>query len=1165
LPLDLVVGRDVFVGAEMPPTDDTPTVISKVALAPLRPEEALAAVLRGRVLAHFELLEPIGVGGMAAVVRAQDKQLDRCVALKILPPELAKDPEAVRRFHQEARAAAKLDHENIARVFYCGEDQGLHFIAFEYVEGENLRTLLDRRGLIPVPEALGYMLQIATGLAHAASRGVVHRDIKPSNMIISPNGRAKLVDMGLARSLERQADGGLTQSGVTLGTFDYISPEQALEPRDADVRSDIYSLGCTFYHMLTGQPPVPDGTAAKKLHHHQHIEPLDPRQLNPDIPDDVAGLLARMMAKDPAKRYQRPEELVQHLFVLAQKLGAVSEVPEGVLFLDAPLPGPPRTRPLLLAGVAVLGLVTVIAFIGPSATLPFDKPVSTTSTPAEVPKDLAGSPQTEEAEVPTTVKAQDTPEQTAPRPQVARSPEDLATLLREQSSGTIYLSNEVNWVLQQPLVFEGTKLTLAAENPQAARLPTLHLDYHPDKPPELTALQVRKGVLVCKGIRWVLDAAQSPETSMTAIEQQGGELTLQNCQFEQQRVNSGDKVRLSAVRIRSSPNDAEMPSLTLEQSTFLGGKQALAIVGPAHVIVRQCLFGPFSATVFGLQGDGRAMDDRDCVLSLAKCSALLAGRSLFQVGNEAKVQLVVKDCFVGRPDGQSDKAALVEQSDDQNSVWNYQGSGNRYYNLGAFWLRGNDTVAAAHLPEFVDVNRQEGLAQDNQSRELTDNPWVEGDPLKTWMSTDSQRAFLLKTDKEELRQVGSRGHQVGAELSIRGSLYEQPLPLLARSNEAVHPQDKVVDPTLVGTRENTYKTLLQALLDARPGDTVLIKYNGELKVDPVSLDKPGTDVTIKPFPDTHPILTVATTTEPDAALFKLHDGQLHLEHLEFRLAPDKPEYRAQSVVLVLGDGQCSFKGCVATLEDSLVPLALVTVADPSAVMKMAPQNAQQDPRIVVDNCFVRGTGRLVAVRACRSFQLAVQESLVALAGSLLSIDGNPREQTPRPLVEVSLTHVTTYLNDHLILLHALRDKRKGLGQIVVKAGDCLFTAALGKSLVHLDGVDTDDQMRNFVSWGPESRHNSYCNFLRYLDQESAPGGPMAPPAYGKDQWKMFINEDTPEESHFEERVRFQRPPERTTPMSQVDADNFRTKPQSELQGYGVNVELLPRPGEDNNR
>src|SRR5205823_14744510 len=157
---------------------------------------------------------------------------------------------------------------------------------------------------------------------------VVHRDVKPSNIIITPNGRAKLVDMGLARSMEPHPDNGLTQSGVTLGTFDYISPEQALEPREADSRSDIYSLGCTFYHMLTGQPPVPEGTAAKKLHHHQHVRPLDPRQFVPDLPDEVAAILDRMMAKQAKDRYQAPEQLVHHLLLAARKLGGTPEVRE---------------------------------------------------------------------------------------------------------------------------------------------------------------------------------------------------------------------------------------------------------------------------------------------------------------------------------------------------------------------------------------------------------------------------------------------------------------------------------------------------------------------------------------------------------------------------------------------------------------------------------------------------------------------------------------------------------------------------------------------------------------------------------------------------------------------------------------------------------------------
>ena len=150
---------------------------------------------------------------MAAVLKARDLELGRVVALKILPPEAARDPENVSRFQQEARAAAKLDHENIARVYFCGEDQGLHFIAFEFVEGENLRQLIDRRGTLPAGECVRYMIQVAAGLDHAAERGVVHRDIKPSNIIITPDGRAKIVDMGLARHLDSAVNGGVTQSG----------------------------------------------------------------------------------------------------------------------------------------------------------------------------------------------------------------------------------------------------------------------------------------------------------------------------------------------------------------------------------------------------------------------------------------------------------------------------------------------------------------------------------------------------------------------------------------------------------------------------------------------------------------------------------------------------------------------------------------------------------------------------------------------------------------------------------------------------------------------------------------------------------------------------------------------------------------------------------------
>ena len=218
-------------------------------------------------------------------------------------------------------------------------------------------------GIIPVVDAVALMLQVTAGLAHADERGVVHRDIKPSNIIVTPDGRAKIVDMGLARSMDARGVGQLTESGVTLGTFDYISPEQAIEPRLADVRSDIYSLGCTFYHALTGHPPVPDGTAAKKLDAQKNIMPPDPRAYNPAIPVELAAILGRMMAKDADRRYQHPDHLAAHLRSgAARKLGIpTGPLPAAGPAFEEPLPSPPKLSAAWIAtGVAVMALVIAI-------------------------------------------------------------------------------------------------------------------------------------------------------------------------------------------------------------------------------------------------------------------------------------------------------------------------------------------------------------------------------------------------------------------------------------------------------------------------------------------------------------------------------------------------------------------------------------------------------------------------------------------------------------------------------------------------------------------------------------------------------------------------------------------------------------------------------------
>ena len=279
--------------------------------------QEVANSLVGQQLDHFRIDTLVGIGGMGAVFRGEDLRLNREVAIKAVALD-GRDPEAMRRFRFEAQSAAKLDHPNIARVYYVGETPFWSYIVFEFVEGVNLRDLITRQGPVSVDHSVYLIRQVAQALQHASDRQVVHRDIKPSNIVLAPNGQAKIVDMGLARVTEMdRSSNDLTASGVTLGTFDYISPEQANDPRDADVRSDLYSLGCTWYYLLTGSPPFPDGTALQKLLMHGSKMPEDPRVFRSDLSDSLIAILRKLIAKRPADRYQQPTDLIDDLQTLA--------------------------------------------------------------------------------------------------------------------------------------------------------------------------------------------------------------------------------------------------------------------------------------------------------------------------------------------------------------------------------------------------------------------------------------------------------------------------------------------------------------------------------------------------------------------------------------------------------------------------------------------------------------------------------------------------------------------------------------------------------------------------------------------------------------------------------------------------------------------------------
>jgi serine/threonine protein kinase len=307
------IETDVTVLASSSPASSNP-IYAETFPVGLTSQE-LAYALRGEMLDHFHLQEMIGGGGMGIVFRARDTTLDRNVAVKVIASPRVQTEDLQRRYLIEAQSTARLDHPNIAGVHFIGHARGLPYIVFEYIDGVNLRQLVRQKGPLLLSEALSYTYQIAHALAHAWRRDVVHRDVKPSNILITREGQAKLVDMGLARL--QQVDGStadeLTETGVTLGTFDYISPEQARDPRSADTRSDIYSLGCTLYFMLVGRPPFAEGNMMQKLLQHQDVKPPELRALRGDIPDEISDLVSRMLAKVPADRFQTPFELVAEL------------------------------------------------------------------------------------------------------------------------------------------------------------------------------------------------------------------------------------------------------------------------------------------------------------------------------------------------------------------------------------------------------------------------------------------------------------------------------------------------------------------------------------------------------------------------------------------------------------------------------------------------------------------------------------------------------------------------------------------------------------------------------------------------------------------------------------------------------------------------------------
>ncbi len=299
---------------------------------------------------RYRVLEVLGEGGMGIVYKAEHRVMKRAVALKVIAAHLVAHPEAVARFRREVEAAARLSHPNIVTAYDAEQAGDCHFLVMELVDGMSLDRVLQRMGPLPVAYTCDFVRQAALGLQHAHEHGMVHRDIKPHNLMLTRQGQVKVLDFGLARfASENGPAASLTECGALTGTPDFMSPEQAEDARRADIRSDIYSLGCTLYTLLTGRVPFPGTNFVETVVGHLKNEPSPLTEFRSDLPPELVQVVGRMMAKDPVQRYQTPAEVARALLAFSKEGTITGNAFPADIDEDSVRSGTPHSEPTPVA------------------------------------------------------------------------------------------------------------------------------------------------------------------------------------------------------------------------------------------------------------------------------------------------------------------------------------------------------------------------------------------------------------------------------------------------------------------------------------------------------------------------------------------------------------------------------------------------------------------------------------------------------------------------------------------------------------------------------------------------------------------------------------------------------------------------------------------------
>jgi len=1120
----------------------------------------------GDVLGTFVLEEAIGAGGMGAVFRAHDATLDREVALKLLPPDQVEDPEVVQRFYQEGRSAARLDHENIARVYSLGQDGPFHYIVFEFVEGETIRRRVDERGPMSVAEAVDVTLQMAQALVHASLRGVVHRDVKPSNIIITPEGRAKLVDMGLARRFERQGErGGLTQTGMTLGTFDYISPEQARDPRDVDVRSDLYSLGCTLFHMLTGRPPFPGGTVLQKLLQHQEEAPPDVRELNPDVPPALAKVLDKLMAKDRDRRCQSPEQLLRDLLGVAGRAG----IPLPRFETSAiPAERPAWERPAAFATLAGFLLLAAGLFywgrelLDPSATTPtVDYPSLSASRAASNPRPPAPS-----ASPATTTPAPPA----APRKIDVRPGDDLASILASAPHKSIVtLTEDGPYLLtgRAPAPRgEARDVTIRAE---VGKRPVLRFvaDAGGGDRPATALLAFARGRVAIEGLTFEAEG-RALDDRLAAIVLDDAELQLAGCVF---RRGPGAGAGIPAVLGRVASADAagdRPPAIVARQCHFDPGAAAVECRGPADVKFYDCTFGPGGPAVV-LDDPGGPTGPRDVS---AVRSSFMAGPSPVFLVRGPQAGFRVDDCVLAPGDASAAARVLALVDSPRDLAW--MGRGNLYGPFDAFLEVAGKPSSEDAVPDFE--RWRSGLRED-RSVLATSPVWESSDPARELARGPEAPtlAFRLAAADDRPSPVGARKGPFGTQIvepAAPRPAAEAPATAMATSTasepvksasaapvakpDGVREPSPVVEPDeppeiptmppmvnadpdeaeptppapvavagppaeatraagegrapaeedLVRSAEQLQSMIALAAQQGAGGGELHVAAGAELELTTLTLPSGSWTIAAQPG-ERRPRLRFHASPFGSStswtALFQVPSGELKLQGLDLQVEDADHQSMGRLAAVSVAAG--------ASLELADCTISVVGRAPSHAAIAVPPPRDPTGRGVVrpavvrIRDGFVRTVGDGIFVASGQRLDARLDNVVVAADGSLLHAQGGSGRSPDGPSLALKMERVLARARGGLVHLDGSADEA-GLPMAEVAARDSVFsTGDAGSPLFRVDGRGRSDALADRIRWTGEDV--GYHDVTTYRADDVGRIG-VSPRRYARSDWLInFVARD----------------------------------------------------------